>query len=204
MLNWGIFNMNNESSNIKKIMEDLSDSGSNYTKLVRTYISMDTCYNMFKQGFNLSQIHTCMPWLSKLDIYGLSVKYNEKPVDASDEEIEEIKWTFRKYRVPKELGKIFNTPEEQAKRRFRINVPCENCGEEHIYYDIALTENELKQMDDYYDKNDRTNHYTDLAVILSQNPPVTTVREFICPICKNKYKKAIAVFRTDEIGYKIL
>lgn len=41
--------MNNESSNIKKIMEDLSDSGSNYTKLVRTYISMDTCYNMFKQ-----------------------------------------------------------------------------------------------------------------------------------------------------------
>ena len=59
-------------------------------------------------------------------------------------------------------------------------------------------------MDDYYDKNDRTNHYTDLAVTLSQNPPVTTVREFICPICKNKYKKAIAVFRTDEIGYKIL
>ena len=51
MLNWGIFNMNNESSNIKKIMEDLSDSGSNYTKLVRTYMSMETCYNMFKHGF---------------------------------------------------------------------------------------------------------------------------------------------------------
>lgn len=77
MLNWGIFNMNNESSNIKKIMEDLSDSGSNYTKLVRTYMSMETCYSMFKHGFNLSQIHTCMPWLSKLYIYWLSVKYNE-------------------------------------------------------------------------------------------------------------------------------
>lgn len=50
-------------------MEDLSDSGSNYTKLVRTYMSMETCYNMVKHGFNLSQIHTCMPWLSKLDIY---------------------------------------------------------------------------------------------------------------------------------------
>jgi len=88
MLNWGIFNINNESSNIKKIMEDLSDSGSNYTKLVRTYMSMETCYNMFKHGFNLSQIHTCMPWLSKLDIYWLSVKYNEKPVEASERDLQ--------------------------------------------------------------------------------------------------------------------
>lgn len=72
----------------KKIMEDLSDSGSNYTKLVRTYMSMETCYNMFKHGFNLSQIHTCMPWLSKLDIYWLSVKYNEKPVEASERDLQ--------------------------------------------------------------------------------------------------------------------
>ena len=69
-------------------MEDLSDSGSNYTKLVRTYMSMETCYSMFKHGFNLSQIHTCMPWLSKLDIYWLSVKYNEKPVEASERDLQ--------------------------------------------------------------------------------------------------------------------
>lgn len=69
-------------------MEDLSDSGSNYTKLVRTYMSMETYYSMFKHGFNLSQIHTCMPWLSKLDIYWLSVKYNEKPVEASDRDLQ--------------------------------------------------------------------------------------------------------------------
>lgn len=73
---------------LKKIMEDLSDSGSNYTKLVRTYMSMETCYNMFKHGFNLSQIHTCMPWLSKLYIYWLSVKYNEKPVEASEKDLQ--------------------------------------------------------------------------------------------------------------------
>lgn len=73
---------------LKKIMEDLSDSGSNYTKLVRTYMSMETCYNMFKHGFNLSQIHTCMPWLSKLYIYWLSVKYNEKPVEASERDLQ--------------------------------------------------------------------------------------------------------------------
>lgn len=73
---------------LKKIMEDLSDSGSNYTKLVRTYMSMETCYNMFKHGFNLSQIHTCMPWLSKLYIYWLSVKYNEKPIEASEKDLQ--------------------------------------------------------------------------------------------------------------------
>lgn len=94
MLNWGIFNINNESSNIKKIMEDLSDSGSNYTKLVRTYMSMETCYNMFKHGFNLSQIHTCMPWLSKLDIYWLSVKYNEKPVEASERDLQHFPFSL--------------------------------------------------------------------------------------------------------------
>lgn len=86
--------MNNESSNIKKIMEDLSDSGSNYTKLVRTYMSMETCYNMFKHGFNLSQIHTCMPWLSKLDIYWLSVKYNEKPVEASERDLQHFPFSL--------------------------------------------------------------------------------------------------------------
>lgn len=51
-------------------------------------MSMETCYNMFKHGFNLSQIHTCMPWLSKLDIYWLSVKYNEKPVEASERDLQ--------------------------------------------------------------------------------------------------------------------
>ena len=75
-------------------MEDLSDSGSNYTKLVRTYMSMETCYNMFKHGFNLSQIHTCMPWLSKLDIYWLSVKYNEKPVEASERDLQHFPFSL--------------------------------------------------------------------------------------------------------------
>lgn len=75
-------------------MEDLSDSRSNYTKLVRTYMSMETCYNMFKHGFNLSQIHTCMPWLSKLDIYWLSVKYNEKPVEASERDLQHFPFSL--------------------------------------------------------------------------------------------------------------
>lgn len=139
-----------------KINSDLCSDKENHTKTVRTALSTEVCNNMFKQGFTLDQIAKSMPWIEKSDIYGLSVIVNDTPVSATEEEIEDIKWTFRKTRKPKVLGKLFNTPEEQVKRRFRVNPFCPNpdCREENAYFTIKLTEEEINKMDAFYDKND--------------------------------------------------
>ena len=91
-----------------KITSDLCSDKENYTKTVRTALSTEVCNNMFKQGFTLDQIIKSMPCLEKSDIYGLSVIVNGTPVSATEEEIEDIKWTFRRTRKPKVLGKLFN------------------------------------------------------------------------------------------------
>ena len=143
-----------------------------------------------------------MPWLEKSDIYGLSVMVNDTPVSATDEKIEDIKWTFRRTRKPKVLGKIFNTAEEQVKRRFRVNPFCPNpdCREEHAYFTIKLTEEEINKMNAFYDKNDEENNYNDIGILFMDEPPVVVVRDYVCPVCKTKFKQAMPVSRTDEIG----
>lgn len=188
----------------EKINSDLCSDKENYTKTVRTALSAEVCNNMFKQGFTLDQIAKSMPWLEKSDIYGLSVMLNDTPVSATDEEIENIKWTFRRTRKPKVLGKIFNTAEEQSKRRFRVNPFCPNpdCQEEHAYFTIKLTEEEINKMNAFYDKNDEENNYNDIGILFMDEPPVVVVRDYVCPVCKTKFKQAMPVYRTDEIGYK--
>lgn len=111
---------------------------------------------------------------------------NDTPVSATDEEIENIKWTFRRTRKPKVLGKIFNTAEEQSKRRFRVNPFCPNpdCREEHAYFTIKLTEEEINKMNAFYDKNDEENNYNDIGILFMDEPPVVVVRDYVCPVCK--------------------
>lgn len=33
---------------------------------------------------------------------------------------------------------------------YRVNPSCPNCGEEHAYYDIMLSEEEQNTLDNYY------------------------------------------------------
>jgi len=39
----------------------------------------------------------------KTAIYGLSIMVNNTPISTTDEEIEDIKWTFRRARKPKKI-----------------------------------------------------------------------------------------------------
>ncbi len=187
-----------------KINEELNKSGDNYTKTARTVMCTEICGHMLEQRFTLEQISKSMPWLNKSDIMGLSLMLNDKPVSATDQEMEDIKWEFRRERKPKILGKLFNTPEEQAKRYFRVNPFCPNpeCGEEHACFPVKLTEEEIIEMDEFYDQNDESNNYNDLEIYLMGEAPVTIVRDFVCPACKTKFKMAIPVYRTYEIGYR--
>ena len=57
-------------------------------------------------------------------------------------------------------------------------------------------------MDEFYDKNDENNNYNDIGIYLMEDLPVVIDREFVCPVCKTKFRMAIPVYRTDEIGYR--
>ena len=51
-------------------------------------------------------------------------------------------------------------------------------------------------------KNDKENNYNDIGILFMDEPPVVVVRDYVCPVCKTKFKQAMPVYRTDEIGYK--
>ena len=194
---WGVC-MGNDYDEYNEIIEELNAEGDNRSKTVRTIVSMEACGHMFKEGFTLDQIYKAMPWLTKKDIFGLSYIL-DTPVSANPGEIEEIKWSYRRTLEPPILAKVFDTPEEKAKRLFRVNAICLNCGEEHVKYNVKLEEDELATLDEFYRRNaDKPPLY----LLLSKKIPLVIHRHFKCPMCKTDFEKDVAVFLQDEIGYK--
>ena len=164
----------------------------------RLIVSMDVCNNMINHGYSLSEIQAIMPWLTKIDIFGFSYMI-ENPVSATEEEVEKIKWEFRRTRNPKILKTVFNTEEEQAKRIFRVNPCCPHCGEEHAYFDIKLSTEDLKILDDFYDQNQEQ---SDMALFFKKEAPLSIERNFVCPECRQEFKKTVTIHRMNEVGYQ--
>lgn len=63
---------------------------------------------------------------------------------------------------------------EKQRRRYRVNPFCPNCKEEHLYYDITISEEEQKILDDYYMKNQGLSS----VVLLLSAPPLVVERTF--------------------------
>lgn len=81
---------------------------------------------------------------------------------------------------------------------YRVNPFCPNCGEEHAYYDIMLSEEEQNILDNYY-----ANHQGESSlVLLLKEPPLIIENKFTCPICKTVFSKRVGVYRENAIGYK--
>lgn len=139
-----------------------------------------------------------MPWLTKIDIFGFSYMM-ENPVSATDEEVEKIKWEFRRTRSPKILKTVFNTEEEQAKRLFRVNPSCPHCGEEYAYFDIKLSSEELKVLDAFYDQNQEQSN---MALFFKKDAPLTVKQNFVCPKCGQDFEGTVNIHRMNEVGYQ--
>lgn len=88
---------------------------------------------------------------------------------------------------------------DQKIRVYRINPICPYCGEEHVYYDVTLTEKEQKQIDAAYENPDLKGK-SDLEQLIRtmNNAPVYIIRRVHC-ICGKSYDVKIGVTRQDEI-----
>lgn len=97
-----------------------------------------------------------------------------------------------------EIREIETEYKELLRRWYRVNVFCPNCKEEHIYFDILITEEEQKQMDDYYKEHQGLSSLA-LAIL---GPPLFVERTNLkCPCCKAVFNANIGVTRTASFGY---
>lgn len=69
-------------------------------------VSTEVCYHLFDKNFSLSEISEILPWVSKTDIYALSLAYGVH-IPITEEEKDQIKTEYMRTGSPKILSKIF-------------------------------------------------------------------------------------------------
>lgn len=83
-------------------------------------------------------------------------------------------------------------------RFYRVNPFCPNCGEEHAYYWIEISEDEQQTLDSYYTENQNK---STLALLLAGAPLVVT-RSFKCPVCDTCFEKAVGIHNVNRYDYR--
>lgn len=71
----------------------------------------EVCSNMIRKCYSLSQIAEIVPWVTKGDIYGLSLMIH-KPMELTKEDLWEVELEYRKTGEPVVLKKIFGEPDQ--------------------------------------------------------------------------------------------
>ena len=87
-------------------------------------------------------------------------------------------------------------------KRYRVNPICPVCGEEHISWTITLTDEEQKELDDYYRKTAvRREEYTDFGNLLCDfyEKPLRVTRKFEC-FCNAIFEATVTVLRQNEVS----
>ena len=83
---------------------------------------------------------------------------------------------------------------------YRVNAFCPKCGEEHAYFDIQITEEEQKIVEDFYeDKKNVSSFY----LLLAREAPLRVTKEFVCPCCRAEFKATVPIIRECYLGRKV-
>lgn len=88
-------------------MYDFMEYVSEQTRLL---VSIEVCGHMFDAGYSLADVRTMLPWLELSDIYGLS-KILDYEIEVTDEELEQIRESYRETGKPEVLMNVFGEEE---------------------------------------------------------------------------------------------
>lgn len=69
-------------------------------------VSTEVCYHLFDKSFSLSEISEILSWVSKTDIFALSLAYGVH-IPITEEEKNQIKVEYMRTGMPKILSKVF-------------------------------------------------------------------------------------------------
>ena len=86
-------------------------------------------------------------------------------------------------------------------RKYRINPVCPNCGEEHAYWFITISDDEQTFVEAYYaEKQFRSS--LDMILAEIHNPPLRVCKELRCPVCKESFKAIVPICLTSNVNYQ--
>ncbi|MCD8091145.1 MAG: hypothetical protein LUD81_11110 [Clostridiales bacterium] len=83
---------------------------------------------------------------------------------------------------------------------YRVNPFCPECGEEHNYYYVQITEDEQRKIEDFYEKNKGR---SDLVMLISREYPLSITRTFECPCCHAEFEATVFISKESYQGKKI-
>jgi DNA-directed RNA polymerase subunit M/transcription elongation factor TFIIS len=94
-------------------------------------------------------------------------------------------------KIPKENRIVYMPKLLNSMGVYRVNPFCTECGEEHAYYDIQLTEEEQAKIDEFY----RVNADKPFWELMFMKAPLIVERKFKCPACGKIFVGKASVFR---------
>ncbi len=84
-------------------------------------------------------------------------------------------------------------------RLYKINPPCPQCHEEHIWWHIQLTDEEQAKMDEYVAANEGK---SSLELLLRGESGIVVTRKLKCCCCGAEFEAKVGLMKFDEVGYR--
>lgn len=95
-----------------------------------------------------------------------------------------------------ELRELKTVVDSEKARTYLVNPFCPNCGEEHMRFEVTISEEEQKVVDEYYEQ-----HKNESPIVLALSPcPMYVEREFRCVCCGTVFMKKVGICRERQGG----
>ncbi len=95
-----------------------------------------------------------------------------------------------------ELRELKAAVDSEKARTYLVNPFCPNCGEEHMRFEVTISEEEQRVLDQYYEQ-----HKNESPLILALSPcPLYVEREFRCTCCGAVFTKTVGICRERQGG----
>ena len=79
----------------------------------------------------------------------------------------------------------------------KINPTCPGCGEEHLYWQVGLTDEEQAILDTHTEE-----HKGESSIVSLMSPPgLIITRRLKCGLCGTEFEARCAIYKEDEVGY---
>lgn len=127
--------------------------------------------------------------VTKMILSGKSDEEIMESVELTREELEKLK---------KKLEELEETEKLSEQKIYRVNPFCPHCGEEHVWFNIIISDEEQKKMDLYYKENENKSEF---ALLLAP-PPLFVETEFRCPCCGEVFVAKVGIYRENALDYR--
>ena len=127
--------------------------------------------------------------ITKMILSGKSDEEIMESMELTREELEKLK---------KKLEELEETEKLSEQKIYRVNPFCPHCGEEHVWFNIIISDEEQKKMNLYYKENENKSEF---ALLLAP-PPLFVETEFRCPCCGEVFVAKVGIYRENALDYR--